>query len=101
MLFVSIASSCNYGGYRRGGRTANILMDDYDSRLGSRTRCDSGDSYSEELAIRELEDVDSKNVGAYLLQGTCENDDALIFVTVNGYRISSNPNAVESMGSGA
>lgn len=57
----------------------------------SQTRCRKGDIYSEEVSLRNLDFVDSTNVGEYPLQGECEVDDALVYVTVNGYGISRNP----------
>ena len=67
--------------------------DDYDKNGDSRssTQCNERDSYSEEISVRELEFVDSNNVGEYLLKGTCELNNDLISVTVNGYKTSSNP----------
>ena len=62
---------------------------DRDSR--SRTHCSQRDSYSEEISLRELKFVDSNNVGEYLLKGTCELNNDLVYVTVNGYKTSSNP----------
>lgn len=59
--------------------------------LTSQTRCNRRDTYSEEVSIRNLEFVDSGNVGEYLLKGRCEEDDELVYVTVNGYRTSLNP----------
>ena len=43
-----------------------------DPSITSNANCRRDSLYSKEVSIRDLEFVDSKNVGEYLLQGKCE-----------------------------
>lgn len=79
----------------RNRRISRVLTDrNEDSRnrgSDSQTRCNRRDTYSEEVSIRNLEFIGSNNVGEYELEGRCEVNNALVYVTVNGYKIESNP----------
>ena len=59
--------------------------------ITSNANCRRDSLYSKEVSIRDLEFVDSKNVGEYLLQGKCELKNSLVYVTVNGYKTNKNP----------
>lgn len=75
--------SCTSRDSKRGTR---VLVDG-----PSQTRCHIRSGYSDELTITEPEIVDSGNVGEYLLEGRCEEEDELVKVTVNGYETEKNP----------
>ena len=57
----------------------------------SRTECSQQEAHSDELSIKDLEFIDSNNVGEFLLQGRCETKNELIHIMVNGYKTSGNP----------
>lgn len=101
-VFVLMATSSCFNRPDKRNNISRVLTDgqeDYsddeeDRRrdsFRSRAPCDRRDSFSEEISLRELKFVNSNNVGEYLLQGKCTQEDDLIYVTVNGYRTSANP----------
>ena len=54
-------------------------------RSGRSSSCQSSRSSSEEISIRELDFVESRNIGKYLLQGRCTGKKMPIYLTANGY----------------
>lgn len=56
------------------------------------TRCNRRNDYSDEVSVSNLKKfIDSNNADSYPLQGRCEQDNDLIYITINGYKISPNP----------
>ena len=62
-----------------------------DLRSGTALKCKKNKSGSEEVSVRELDFVDTHNVGEYTLKGKCENTDRLVYITANGYKTNKNP----------
>lgn len=74
------------------GNVSRILTENSGgSRDHSKAKCSQRDSYSEGISFRNLEFVDSGNVGEYELEGSCEERNELVYVSVNGYEAEKNP----------
>jgi len=68
-------------------KTSKVLADDSYPRV----RCNGRNTRSDEVTITDLEFIDSNNVGEYLLEGRCKEEDELVKVTVNGYPTEKTP----------
>lgn len=80
-------------GIPEGDRSDERYDDRKNLRSGASTTCREERPRSREprVSVRDLELVDSDNVGEYILKGRCENEDLLVYVTANGYKTSKNP----------
>ena len=67
------------------------LSQDREEEEDFESACRRGDTQSDELSVRELDFVDSNNVGSYFLKGTCEKNKSLVYITVSGYELNRNP----------
>ncbi len=99
LLFMTLFScipNMNMGGENRDrkGPISQVVEGDRPEReegKGFSGSCPSNKLSSKEISLKDLEFVDSENVGEYLLQGRCSTKKHLVYVTVNGRKTTANP----------
>lgn len=72
-------------------RPDGVPDEERDADSKSEASCKRSEKHSEEVTVRELDFVDTGNVGEYTIRGTCEEENLPVYVTVNGYKTSKNP----------